>query len=227
MGRLPPASGLRYNENVLPPGAQTERRGLAGPGRDLLRGENSPADLLSRCSSCPVHLIGVAVAGNRHSRMLPSLLPERKRTCSRRMLTRIRLVLLLKVHEDRHSFKKIQWTINRSLHAIVRVATTGFATWNGIGQTLKDKGHPLTSSRLAFAGSLRVFSASAVSPLTRHPFRCPPRYARHTPPPIRQASDHPATNAHACAWRPPPRSGLSAHLPRPHRRSLVKTLLPP
>jgi hypothetical protein len=28
------------------PGAQTERRGLAGPGRDLLGGETSPAALL-------------------------------------------------------------------------------------------------------------------------------------------------------------------------------------
>ena len=36
-------SGLQYNEKTKVPGAQTERRGLAGPVRDLLRGETSPA----------------------------------------------------------------------------------------------------------------------------------------------------------------------------------------
>jgi len=35
--------GLRYNEKAIYPGAQTERRGLAGPVRDLLGGETSPA----------------------------------------------------------------------------------------------------------------------------------------------------------------------------------------
>jgi hypothetical protein len=35
--------GLQYNENAIGPGAQTERRGLAGPVRDLLGGETSPA----------------------------------------------------------------------------------------------------------------------------------------------------------------------------------------
>src|SRR5262245_48116720 len=37
--------GLRYNENAIAVGAQTERRGLAGPVRDLLGGETSPAAL--------------------------------------------------------------------------------------------------------------------------------------------------------------------------------------
>ena len=37
--------GLRYNEKGIVPGAQTERRGEAGPGRDLLGGETSPAAL--------------------------------------------------------------------------------------------------------------------------------------------------------------------------------------
>jgi hypothetical protein len=32
--------GLRYNENATDPGAQTERRGAAGPVRDLLGGWN-------------------------------------------------------------------------------------------------------------------------------------------------------------------------------------------
>jgi len=36
-------SGLRYNENGIAIGAQTERRGLAGLGRDLRDGETSPA----------------------------------------------------------------------------------------------------------------------------------------------------------------------------------------
>jgi hypothetical protein len=35
--------GLRYNDNATTTGAQTERRGGAGPGRDLLGGETSPA----------------------------------------------------------------------------------------------------------------------------------------------------------------------------------------
>jgi len=36
--------GLRYNEKVITPGAQTEHRGDAGPVRVLLRGGHSPAD---------------------------------------------------------------------------------------------------------------------------------------------------------------------------------------
>jgi hypothetical protein len=36
-------SGLRYKEHAIDPGAQTERRGEAGPVRDLLGGETSPA----------------------------------------------------------------------------------------------------------------------------------------------------------------------------------------
>jgi hypothetical protein len=36
-------TGLRLNESAIHPGAQTERRGVAGPGRDLLGGETSPA----------------------------------------------------------------------------------------------------------------------------------------------------------------------------------------
>jgi hypothetical protein len=35
--------GLPYNANTIAPGAQTERRGLAGPVRDLPGGETSPA----------------------------------------------------------------------------------------------------------------------------------------------------------------------------------------
>jgi hypothetical protein len=38
-------AGLRYHGNAFRPGAQTERRGLAGPVRDLLGGETSPAAL--------------------------------------------------------------------------------------------------------------------------------------------------------------------------------------
>jgi hypothetical protein len=38
-------AGLRYNEKAIAADAQTERRGEAGPGRDLLGGETSPADL--------------------------------------------------------------------------------------------------------------------------------------------------------------------------------------
>jgi hypothetical protein len=34
--------GLRYNERAIAPGAQTERRGDAGPVRLLLGGEDSP-----------------------------------------------------------------------------------------------------------------------------------------------------------------------------------------
>ena len=37
--------GLRYNEQTIAAGAQTERRGGAGPVRDLLGGETSPAAL--------------------------------------------------------------------------------------------------------------------------------------------------------------------------------------
>ena len=36
-------AGLRYNEKAIGLGAQTERRGVAGPVRDLLGGETSPA----------------------------------------------------------------------------------------------------------------------------------------------------------------------------------------
>jgi hypothetical protein len=38
-------AGLRYNEKAIDPGAQTERRGEAGPVRLLLSGEDSPAFL--------------------------------------------------------------------------------------------------------------------------------------------------------------------------------------
>jgi hypothetical protein len=38
-----PISGLRYNQKVIAPGAQTERRGDAGPVSVLLRGWDSPA----------------------------------------------------------------------------------------------------------------------------------------------------------------------------------------
>jgi hypothetical protein len=54
---LPSEVGLRYNDMAICPGAQTERRGLAGrtdfksvphtgPGRNLLGGETSPAAFL-------------------------------------------------------------------------------------------------------------------------------------------------------------------------------------
>jgi hypothetical protein len=33
------SSGLQYNQKVIAPGAQTERRGDAGPVRSLLRGK--------------------------------------------------------------------------------------------------------------------------------------------------------------------------------------------
>ena len=36
-------SGLRYNKNVIAPGAQTKRRDDAGPVRTLLGGTTSPA----------------------------------------------------------------------------------------------------------------------------------------------------------------------------------------
>jgi hypothetical protein len=47
---LPYGGGLRYNDNATGsvPGAQTERRGLAGPVRDLLGGETSPAAFSSK-----------------------------------------------------------------------------------------------------------------------------------------------------------------------------------
>jgi hypothetical protein len=38
-------AGLRYNDDAIVAGAQTERRGGAGPVRDLLGGETSPAGL--------------------------------------------------------------------------------------------------------------------------------------------------------------------------------------
>jgi hypothetical protein len=40
--------GPQYNEQAIAVGAQTERRGLAGPVRDLLGGETSPAALHAR-----------------------------------------------------------------------------------------------------------------------------------------------------------------------------------
>jgi hypothetical protein len=40
-------AGLRYNDNAIGLGAQTERRGLGGPVRDLLGGETSLAAFLS------------------------------------------------------------------------------------------------------------------------------------------------------------------------------------
>jgi hypothetical protein len=40
------AGSLRYNESAIDPGAQTERRGDAGPVRALLGGETSPAAFL-------------------------------------------------------------------------------------------------------------------------------------------------------------------------------------
>jgi hypothetical protein len=40
-------AGLRYNENAIAAGAQTERRGVSGPVRNLLRGEDSPAGLFT------------------------------------------------------------------------------------------------------------------------------------------------------------------------------------
>jgi hypothetical protein len=42
--------GLRYNEKVIDPGAQTERRGDAGPVSNLLVGGGSPAAFLLFCS---------------------------------------------------------------------------------------------------------------------------------------------------------------------------------
>jgi hypothetical protein len=43
--------GLRYNDEANDPGAQTERRGVAGLVRDLLGGETSPAAFSSDESS--------------------------------------------------------------------------------------------------------------------------------------------------------------------------------
>jgi hypothetical protein len=40
------AIGLRYNEAVIDPGAQTESPGDAGPVKRLLRGRTSPADFV-------------------------------------------------------------------------------------------------------------------------------------------------------------------------------------
>ncbi len=40
-------AGLRYNDNAIAAGAQTERRGVSGPVRSLLRGEDSPAGLFT------------------------------------------------------------------------------------------------------------------------------------------------------------------------------------
>jgi hypothetical protein len=44
--------GLRYNEKITTHGAQTERRGGAGPERNLLGGGTSPAALLK--SAIPI-----------------------------------------------------------------------------------------------------------------------------------------------------------------------------
>jgi hypothetical protein len=44
---LDDGAGPRYNKKAIDPGAQTERRGLAGPVRDLLGGETSPAAVFS------------------------------------------------------------------------------------------------------------------------------------------------------------------------------------
>jgi hypothetical protein len=41
------AAGLRYHKRDIIPGAQTERRGDAGPVRVLLGGGHAPAALLS------------------------------------------------------------------------------------------------------------------------------------------------------------------------------------
>src|SRR5437016_7528158 len=43
--------GLRYNENATVPGAQTERRGEAGPVSVLLRGWDSPAAFFVGCAA--------------------------------------------------------------------------------------------------------------------------------------------------------------------------------
>jgi hypothetical protein len=43
-------AGLRYNEKAIDPGVQTERRGVAGPLRDLLGGETSPAAVVFQTS---------------------------------------------------------------------------------------------------------------------------------------------------------------------------------
>ena len=43
MMRLLSRTGLRYNDDAIVAGAQTERRGVAGPVSVLLRGGNSPA----------------------------------------------------------------------------------------------------------------------------------------------------------------------------------------
>src|SRR5262249_44655597 len=43
----PSASGLRYHDKASAPGAQTERRGVAGPVTDLCSGSTSPAAWLS------------------------------------------------------------------------------------------------------------------------------------------------------------------------------------
>jgi hypothetical protein len=44
--------GLRYKETVIHPGAQTERRGDAGPVRDSLGGKTSPAALVCSRPTC-------------------------------------------------------------------------------------------------------------------------------------------------------------------------------
>src|SRR5215831_19426997 len=46
-------AGLRYNEGTSNPGAQTERRGEAGPVRVLLRGWDAPAAYLLLVKSHP------------------------------------------------------------------------------------------------------------------------------------------------------------------------------
>jgi hypothetical protein len=54
MLHLHSSTGLRSNEKAIAAGAQNERRGLAGPVRDLLGGETSPAASVSAYFFCPV-----------------------------------------------------------------------------------------------------------------------------------------------------------------------------
>src|SRR5262245_30251796 len=65
MSRLLDRIGLRYNEKAIVAGAQTERRGEAGPVRVLLRGWDAPAALhpLAHVSTNPVR-------GNRRQRVV-------------------------------------------------------------------------------------------------------------------------------------------------------------
>jgi hypothetical protein len=52
MVRSPFQVGLRHNEKAIVPGAQTERRGGAGPARGLLGGKD-PTGRFSRRLSAP------------------------------------------------------------------------------------------------------------------------------------------------------------------------------